>query len=130
MFFLSRNGCLEFDSLFDSIRSLAENQELELNEEIKNIKSSENFNNALNLQLENAFKESVFEFRIIGLVLNNKEEQKIKYEERKNNVPNLETKILFHGTRINFSSKILTSNFLLSKDNYFGLGVYFADQLD
>ena len=59
-----------------------ENQELELNEEIKNIKSSENFNNALNLQLENAFKESVFEFRIIGLVLNNKEEQKIKYEER------------------------------------------------
>ena len=60
-----------------------ENQELELNEEIKNIKSSENFNNALNLQLENAFKESVFEFRIIGLVLNNKEEQKIKYEERK-----------------------------------------------
>lgn len=60
-----------------------ENQELELNEEIKNIKSSENFNNALNLQLENAFKESVFEFRIIGLVLNNKEEQKIEYEERK-----------------------------------------------
>ena len=42
----------------------------------------------------------------------------------------METKILFHGTRINFSSKILTSNFLLSKDNYFGLGVYFADQLD
>ena len=62
---------------------MEENQELELNEEIKNIKSSENFNNALNLQLENAFKESVFEFRIIGLVLNNKEEQKIKYEERK-----------------------------------------------
>lgn len=42
----------------------------------------------------------------------------------------METKILFHGTRINFSSKILTSNFLLSKDNYFGLGVYFTDQLD
>ena len=109
---------------------MEENQELELNEEIKNIKSSENFNNALNLQLENAFKESVFEFRIIGLVLNNKELQKIKYEERKNNVQNLETKILFYGTRINFSSKIWTSNFLLSKDNYFGLGVYFADQLD
>lgn len=90
---------------------MAENQELELNEEIKNIKSSENFNNALNLQLENAFKESVFEFRIIGLVLNNKEEQKIKYEGRKNNCPNLETKILFHVTRINFSSKILTKKF-------------------
>ena len=73
----------EFDTLFANIKSLAENQELELNEEIKNIKSTENFNNALNLHLEKAFKESIFEFRIIGLVLNNKEEQKIKYEEKK-----------------------------------------------
>ena len=40
------------------------------------------------------------------------------------------TKILFHATNISFSSKILTTNFKLSKDNYFGLGVYFADQLD
>ena len=120
----------EFDALFDNMKLLAENRETELNEEIKNIKSTENFNKALNIQLENAFKESIFEFRITGLVLINKEEQKKKYEEGKKNCPNLKTKILFHATKIPFSSKILTTNFLLSRDNYFGLGVYFTDQLD
>ena len=120
----------EFNILYDNIKSLAENQEMELKEEIKNIQSNEDFNNSLNINLEKAFKESIFEFRIIGLVANNKEEQKTAFEKRKKECPNCQTKILFHATKISFSSKILTTNFKLSKDNYFGLGVYFADQLD
>ena len=43
---------------------------------------------------------------------------------------NYETKILFHATQISFSSKILTTNFKLSNNGYFGLGIYFSDQLD
>ena len=120
----------EFNNLFDNIKVLAENQEMELNEEINNIKSNEDFNIALLTNMDNAFKESIFEFRVMGLVSNNKQGQKLEYEERKKNCPNCQTKILFHATRIPFSSKILTTNFILSKDNYFGLGVYFADQLD
>jgi len=120
----------EFNQIFENIKNLAENQELELDKEIQNIKSNENFNKSLLENLESSFKESVFEFSITGLVSNNKEEQKIKYEENKKNCPNCKTKILFHATKIQFSSKILTTNFLLSKDNYFGLGVYFGDQLD
>ena len=103
---------------------------MELKEEIKNIQSNEDFNNSLNINLEKAFKESIFEFRIIGLVANNKEAQKAALEKRKKECPNCQAKILFHATNISFSSKILTTNFKLSKDNYFGLGVYFADQLD
>ena len=109
---------------------MAEKQELELIKEIQNIKSNANFNESLLKNFETAFKESIFEFRITGLVSNNKEEQKNKYEENKKNCPNCKTKMLFHATKIQFSSKILTTNFLLSKDNYFGLGVYFGDQLD
>jgi len=120
----------EFNILYDNIKYLAENQEMELKEEIKNIKSNEDFNHSLNINLEKAFKESIFEFRIIGLVANNKEAQKIAFEQRKKNCLNCQTKILFHATKISFSSKILITNFKLSKDNYFGLGVYFADQLD
>ena len=120
----------EFNQIFDSIKVLAENQELELNEEIENIKSNESFNKSLLDYLETAFKESIFEFSITGIVVNNKEKQKADYEERKKNCPNCETKILFHATKISFSSKILTTNFQLSRDNYFGLGVYFGDQLD
>ena len=120
----------EFNHIFESIKDLAENQELELNEEIENIRSNESFNKSLLNYLETAFKESVFEFSITGIVVNNKEKQKSEYEERKRNCPNCETKILFHATKILFSSKILTTNFRLSRDNYFGLGVYFGDQLD
>ena len=120
----------EFNQIFESIKNLAENQELELNEEIQNIKSNESFNKSLLENLESSFKESVFEFSITGLVSNNKENQKLEYEQKKKNCPNCATKILFHATKIQFSSKILTTNFLLSKDNYFGLGVYFGDQLD
>ena len=120
----------EFDQFFDNIKKFAENQEIELKQEIENVKSNEEFNNTLNINLEKAFKESVFEYRIIGLVVNNKENQKLEYEQKKRNCPYCRSKILFHATNISFSSKILTSNFNLSKDNYYGLGVYFADQLD
>ena len=120
----------EFNILFDNIKELAKSQEIELKQEIENVKSNEVFNISLNNALEKAFKESIFEFKIIGLVANNKEAQRKVYEEKKKNCPNCQTKILFHATKISFSSKILTTNFNLSKDNYYGLGVYFSDQLD
>lgn len=84
----------EFNILYDNIKSLAENQEMELKEEIKNIQSNEDFNNSLNINLEKAFKESIFEFRIIGLVANNKEAQKAAFEKRKKECPNCHKNII------------------------------------
>ena len=73
----------EFDQFFDNIKKFAENQEIELKQEIENVKSNEEFNNTLNINLEKAFKESVFEYRIIGLVVNNKEDQKLESKKKK-----------------------------------------------
>lgn len=112
------NRCLNLESSNDESDAL---------KTLKTKYSTEDFNKSLNINLDNAFKESVFEF---GWVSNNKENEKNKYEERKRNCPNCETKILFHATKISFSSKILTSNLNLSKDNFFGLGIYFSYQLD
>ena len=120
----------DFNNLYDEIKDMAEKNEMELKEEIENVKSNEYFNNSLYITLEKVFKESIFEFRITGLVINNKDKEKMDYEERKKKCPNCETKILFHATKISFSSKILTTNFKLSNDCYFGKGVYFSDQLD
>ncbi len=80
--------------------------------------------------LEKAFKESIFEFKIIGLVIIDNEEQKKIYENEKNKCSNCETKILFHSTEIEYSSKILTSHFKLGKDNWYGIGIYFTEQFD
>ena len=73
----------EFNILFDNIKELAKSQEIELKQEIENVKSNEVFNISLNNALEKAFKESIFEFKIIGLVANNKEAQRKVYEEKK-----------------------------------------------
>jgi len=116
--------------IFTRIQTIAENEEVELKNEIKSIKDNEYFNEKLKVNLDKAFKESIFEFRITGLVVINKDEQREKYEQAKSNCPNCETKILFHATQIKFSSEILTANFIVGKDNWFGMGIYFADQFD
>ena len=54
------------------------------------------------------------------------------FEETKNNCPNRVDKILFHGTGIIPSSKILSDMFIRSENSgyQFGKGVYFTDFLD
>ena len=120
----------KFEDYFDEIKAIAIKHEKELEFEMENIKKNENFNIQLNNILENYYKESIFEYRITGLVVMNNDSFKKKYEEEKSKCPNCETKILFHSTHINYSSKILTTNFIVGKDNWYGMGVYFADQFD
>ncbi len=42
----------------------------------------------------------------------------------------MKKKLLFKATQIQYSSSILTTQFKVRKDNWFGLGVYFSDQFD
>ena len=118
------------DNIFVDIKKIAENEEKELEIEMENVKINEDFNSQLKKDLENVFKESIFEYRITGLVLINNDNTKKKYEQEKKKCPNCEAKILFHATQIKYGSQILTSNFIVGKDNYYGMGVYFSDQLD
>ena len=80
---------------------------------------------------ENSRKQSVFEWRIISMTIVDRKDLKT-FEESKNNCPNRIDRILFHGTGIIPSSKILTDMFYKSeKSGYqFGKGVYFTDFLD
>lgn len=120
----------KFDDYFEEIKTIAINHEKELEIEMDNIEKNENFNKKLKNILDNNYKDSIFEYRITGLVVMNNESFKQRYEEEKSKCPNCETKILFHSTHINYSSKILTTNFIVGKDNWYGMGVYFADQFD
>lgn len=36
------------------------------------------------------------------------------------------TKFVYHGTKIEYSSSILSDNFLVGKDCWYGLGIYFT----
>ena len=120
----------KINNIFNYIHNIARNEEEKLLNKIKKVEDTEKINQKFTSFLEKAFKESIFEFKIIGLVVVNKDDQRKIYEKEKNQCPNCETKILFHATEIQFSSNILTSNFKIGKDNWYGSGIYFADQFD
>ena len=120
----------KINNIFNYIHNIARNEEEKLLNKIKKVEDTEKINQKFTSFLEKAFKESIFEFKIIGLVVVNKDDQRKIYEKEKNQCPNCETKILFHATEIQFSSNILTSNFKIGKDNWYGSGIYFSDQFD
>jgi len=64
------------------------------------------------------------------LIIVNKDKEYEKYEQGKNSCPNCETKFLYHGTKIEYSSEILPNNFKVGRDCWYGLGIYFSDQID
>lgn len=53
-----------------------------------------------------------------------------EFQNNKLNGQNCVTKYLFHGTTIDFSSKILQTFFKVGRDHWYGLGIYFTDQID
>ena len=80
--------------------------------------------------MEIALKNSIFEFYTTGIIIVNKDKQFDDYQLNKSKCSNCQTKVLFHGTKIEYSSKILPTNFKVGKDCWYGLGVYFTDQID
>ena len=86
------------------------------------------FNNVFDEEIEKALTKSIFEFKITHIFILDKE--KDNYMKEKNNCPNRETKILFHGTKIDSAVEILSSQFKYSIADTIGKGFYFTDSLD
>ena len=117
----------------DEIEELIVIHELEQKDKIfkflKNIIKYEKYNTYFEKEFIKAQLESIFDYSIINLVLlDNK--NFLKYEESKNSCPNCITKLLFHGTQIDPASKIISSEFKYTRKAFYGMGIYFTDNLD
>jgi hypothetical protein len=103
--------------------------------EMKDIKNRLlNYNEYIKIfekDFEERKRNSIFEFSMISLVVMEREDFQTFEKERKN-CPNRVDRILYHGTRIEPISCILTGYFLKSVDKCYqhGKGVYFTDMLD
>ena len=84
-----------------------------------------------NKEFEKAKKESIFEFSINSLVINEREDYN-KFKQERENCPNRIDRLLFHPTSINPIPYILTGMFKRAEKSHFqhGKGVYFTDFLD
>ena len=116
----------DLEQFFHKISIAAEIQE---NNNIKRlINRLDEFNKVFDVEIEKALKNSVFEYKIIHILLVEKE--KSKYITEKNKCKNRKEKILFHGTNVEAGISIVSSQFFDARTHLFGKGVYFTDSLD
>ena len=114
----------------NEVENILIQQEDNLIEEMEIIEKTSKTNNKFEEEFQSALKDSIFEFHKTGLIIVNKDKEYEKYEQGKNSCPNCETKFLYHGTKIEYSSEILPNNFKVGRDCWYGLGIYFSDQID
>ena len=113
----------DFAKLIDLLSDEADKQEL--NQFTKNF---EEFYDTEN-DLEEALKNSIFEYKIINIYLINRDNT--QYKIHKESCPNKEVKLLFHGADPEAIASILSDNFnCFSNTHIFGQGSYFTDSLD
>lgn len=111
------------DKLIDLLSDEADKQEI--NQLTKNF---EEFYNSEN-EIEEALTKSILEYKIINIYLINRDNS--QYKNKKQNCPNRETKLLYHGTLPKNLAPIFINNFNCdSKVHLFGKGTYFTNDLD
>ena len=109
-----------------TINSVRDLQEIKLH-----LAKYENYMDFFEKQIRKSLKDSVFEFSPISLVVIDREDFD-KFEQEKKKCPNLEMRLLYHGTQEEPTSCILTAMFKRSEGVccQHGEGVYFTDSLD
>ena len=113
----------DFSKFIDLLSNEADKQELnQFNKNFEEFYDTEN-------ELEEALKNSIFEYKIINIYLINRDNT--QYKIQKKSCPNKEVKLLFHGATPDAITSILSDNFNCnSKKHIIGQGSYFTDSLD
>ena len=100
----------------------------EINQKRYILNNLEEFNKQIETILEEAKKDSIFEFNVTGISLIDRNKE--NYLRNKSNCNNIQTKFLFHGTSTDVSSLITITNFRKANVAFFGPGIYMTDMLD
>ena len=113
------------EQFYNYLSNKANGQEKNLK---KLIGKLDEFNKIFDEDIEQALKESIFQYKIEQIFLVEKNVN--NFLEEKNNCNNIVQKILFHGTKIKSALSILSTQFYDATYHLIGKGVYFTDKLD
>ena len=135
----SGNNIMNFSSFINNevkseymdqlLKYLQTNEQKEIKDIINRLSPYEELIKLFNKEFIVALRESIFEFSVASaIIIERNDFERFKIEREK--CPNLEERILFHGTQVDCISRILTGLFM--KATGFGQrrGVYFTDQID
>jgi len=122
---------LNKDELLDIYKIFKNEEKMEIRKKNNCLHSYSEYMKKFEEEFEIAKKNSIFEYRLTSMTIVDRKDLD-SFETNKDNCPNRIDKILFHGTGINPSSKILTNMFIRSEKRCYqhGKGVYFTDSLD
>lgn len=110
----------DLDILYGSLNEAIKKEQINL------IDNLDIHNQLFSKEMENALKNSIFEYKIIQILIVDRESN--EYIKEKNKCSNIVTKLLFHGTNLRVIPAILSSHFVNSR---IGIkGVHFTDMLD
>ena len=117
----------DIEKLFDNLIKETKVQQDNLKEIILNNKFQD-YLKFFEEEFEKALKNSIFEYntKFIAYIYRNDNQ----YLDGKCGCRNMVKKIVFHGTKSEFISSILASEFRLANVHIFGIGTYFSDLLD
>jgi hypothetical protein len=117
----------DLDEFFQNLSITADEQEY-INVK-RLIGRLDEFNKVFDEEIELALKNSVFEYKIVHIILVEKENSAFKIA--KDNCKNRVDKLLFHGTNNSSAIEIVSSQFYhANKGHQIGKGVYMTDSLD
>ena len=135
------NNILDYSNYINSLKITKKDIENLINKlfdsnKINNIKKFwselskyQTFNEDFERDFNKALEKSYFDFSLIGLSLYQQERRRT-FVEKLRKCPNPIERFLFHGTRIDPLTNIVTEGFEYAKRPLFGMGVYFTDMLD
>ena len=105
------------------------NEREEIREMINKLSKYEKDINLFNKEFYVALRNSLFEYSLVSATFVERNDFE-NFKKEREKCPNCADKLLFHGTIIRVIPHILTNNFIKAKNNHFGKGIYFTDQID
>ena len=125
------NEYINKNEMLDIYKIFKKEEKLEIRKKNDCLHSYSEYMKKFEEEFDRARKDSIFEYRLTSMTIVDRKDLN-SFEINKDKCSNRINKILFHGTGINPSSKILTDMFIRSEKKcyQFGKGVYFTDSLD
>ena len=117
----------DIEKFFDKLIKETKDQQ----DDLKDIILNNKFQDYLRFfedEFEKTIKNTIFEYSIKFIAYIYRDDT--QYRNGKNYCPNMAKKIVFHGTKSEFISSILGSEFRHAGTHFFGIGTYFTDLLD
>ena len=117
----------DIEKFFDKLIKETKDQQ----DDLKDIILNNKFQDYLRFfedEFEKTIKNTIFEYSIKFIAYIYRDDT--QYRNGKSYCPNMAKKIVFHGTKSEFISSILGSEFRHAGTHFFGIGTYFTDLLD